>query len=89
MMIVYEKQHPPSVPLDAPPGTKIVFHGVGGYPADQEQALSKLTVGETYTVQSISVGNWISYLRLEESPYSFNTVLFTPAASTEQNKPET
>jgi hypothetical protein len=74
--------HPLDVPLDAAPGTRVMFHGIGGYPADQEQAHSMLEVGETYTLASISVGGWVSYLRLEGIRGSFNTVLFSPATPT-------
>jgi hypothetical protein len=73
--------HPEDVPLNSAPGTRVVFHGIGGYPADHEKAHSALVVGETYTLASIVVGDWISYLQLEGIRGSFNTVLFSPGST--------
>jgi hypothetical protein len=73
----YERKWP-SVDITAPPGTRIVFHGNGGYPAEREAALSLLKVGETYTLAGSSIGNWQSTFFLEGYKGGFNSCLFSP-----------
>lgn len=80
MKITYAENIKPSMALDTPQRAKIVFHGEGGYPSDRDQAHSVLTVGNTYTVKDVSVGNWVSYVYIEEDWHSFNTVLFSNVA---------
>jgi hypothetical protein len=59
------------------PGTKVVFTGEGGYESDRENANQFLFVGNEYTVDSVTVGGFMSYVRLQEFPgIMFNTVLF-------------
>jgi hypothetical protein len=71
--------HPPAVPFGAQPGTKIVFHGIGGYEAENEKARSVLQVGSTYTLLELDVGGWRSSLSIKEAPGMwFNTVMFQP-----------
>jgi hypothetical protein len=71
--------HPPAVPFGAQPGTKIVFHGIGGYEAENEKARSVLQVGSTYTLLELDVGGWRSSLSIKEaSGMWFNTVMFQP-----------
>jgi hypothetical protein len=73
--------HPPAVPFGAQPGTKIVFHGIGGYEAENEKARSVLQVGSTYTLIELDVGGWRSSLSIKEAPgVWFNTVMFQPEA---------
>ena len=74
---LYEKLYP-SVPVDAKPGTRVVFHGHGGYPNEQDSARKVLTVGHTYTLAGSSVGNWHSTLFLEEADGGFNSSMFSP-----------
>jgi hypothetical protein len=71
--------HPPAVPFGAQSGTKIVFHGIGGYEAENEKARSVLQVGSTYTLLELNVGGWRSSLSIKEAPGMwFNTVMFQP-----------
>lgn len=59
-------------------GTKVVFTGEGAFDHEREQAHDLLTVNKQYTVASVDVGSWISYVTLEEFPgEQFNTVLFS------------
>lgn len=82
---LYERLYP-SVPVDAPPGTRIVFHGHGGYPREQADARAVLEIGRTYTLAGSSVGGWHSTFFLEEAPGGFNSSLFSPEGWT---SPET
>ena len=68
----------PSVDIKSPPGTKIVFHGRGGYPQQNLLANTALTVGETYTIAGSSIGNWETTFYLEGVDGGFNSVMFSP-----------
>ena len=58
-------------------GTKVIFLNEGGFDNDTKEANKYLKEGETYTVDYIDVGGWISYVTLKECPNkSFNTVMF-------------
>lgn len=63
------------VPLDAPPGTRIKFHGEGGYDSGAF-ARGLLVVGETYSLKSMDVDDWESFVEVEEVPGRFNSVHF-------------
>lgn len=63
----------------SPPGTKVVFHGLGGYNNEKVCAEKSLVLGNTYTVQYIDVGRSSSTVKLQEVEGDFNTVLFGPA----------
>lgn len=67
--------------IHSPKGTKIVYaYPNNGWDYDVKRAAEHLTVGETYTVARIEVGNSTSYVTLEEKPdYVFNTVQFSHA----------
>jgi hypothetical protein len=59
------------------PGTKIVFINKNGYDHERESANKILKVGQIYTVESIDVRSFVSYVKLEEVPgKGFNTVMF-------------
>lgn len=59
------------------PGTKIIFINKNGHDHDKEYANEFLKVGPEYTIKSIDVQSWISYVELEEFPEKrFNTVMF-------------
>ena len=60
------------------PGTKVVFHGRGGYPSQIEDAKKILTLGGVYTVSDMDVGHSRSSVSLVEIHGYFNTVLFGP-----------
>lgn len=63
--------------INAKPGTKVIFHGEGGWPQQSKDARRLLEVGKTYTVSSIDIGGYFSYVWLEECDVkSFNTTLF-------------
>ena len=48
-----------------------------GYDYDAMHAQKYLKLGETYTVDSIEIGGWCSYITLVEMPYKkFNSVHF-------------
>jgi hypothetical protein len=63
--------------IDSEPGSKVRYTNTGGYDHDRRSANEVLKEGEVYTVGRIEVGNWSSYVELEEvSGKSFNTVMF-------------
>jgi hypothetical protein len=61
-------------------GDKVVFtHPHRGMPVDQRQVRQFLKEGETYTLKSLHVGAFHTYVLLHEVPgQSFNAVHFTP-----------
>jgi hypothetical protein len=69
------------------PGTgacpsKVVFTLRGGGDSDKRAASSAgLSVGQTYEVESLEVGDWYSYLRLKGFDASFNEAMFEQEAS--------
>ena len=64
--------------LTSQPGSKVIFHGNGGYVGEQVQAKIFLQIGKEYTVQTMDVGGFTSYVSLEEIPdKSFNTTMFS------------
>ena len=64
--------------LTSQPGSKIIFHGNGGYVGEQVQAKTFLQIGKEYTVQTMDVGGFTSYVYLEEMPSKrFNTTMFS------------
>ena len=64
--------------LDSLPGSKIIFHGNGGYAAEQIHAKKALQIGKEYTVKMIFVGGFVSHVCLEEIPDKrFNTAMFS------------
>lgn len=64
--------------LQTKPGDQVIFkHPDRGWPSDIKDASEFLKVDEKYTVESINVGGFTSYVRLKESPgISFNTCMF-------------
>lgn len=63
--------------IKAKKGTKVTFNGSGGYDCDVPNAIRDgLVVGKSYTVKSIDIQEWISYVSLQEVSGSFNTVMF-------------
>lgn len=63
-------------------GTKVIFnHPNAGYTYQQARAREKLSVGETYIVESTDVGNWRTLVALQEIPDEwFNSVFFDEAS---------
>ena len=62
---------------NTPRGCKVIFTGNGGYEAERTAAAKLLTVGKPYTVESIEIDSWISFVTLAEFPNtSFNTTMF-------------
>ena len=58
-------------------GTKVRYLANGGFDTDIERASKYLVIGKIYTVRSVFVGGWFSYVTLEEFPnMDFNTTLF-------------
>lgn len=59
-------------------GDKVMFLNRNGYPNDPKHAVIVGVVeGNEYTVKSVEVGGWCSYVTLEEFPNEeFNTVMF-------------
>lgn len=76
-MAEYEKKYPP-VPHDNSPGSIVVFHGHGGYPAESAAAHRVLVVGQFYTLEGSSIGGWHSTLFIEGVSGGFNSVMFSP-----------
>jgi hypothetical protein len=72
-----ERKYPP-VDIASPPGTRIVFHGCGGYSAQQKAAHDALVVGTTYIVVGSSIGNWETTFFLAGQDGGFNSSLFSP-----------
>jgi hypothetical protein len=61
-------------------GMKLVFSCPGcGYITDQENADKMLDVGVVYTVRSFEISSWYTYIRLEEVPGTYNSVMFEEA----------
>ena len=78
MLSTQELQKLPMMDIfSTPPGCKIIFVRAGGWEAERTAAAKLLTVGASYTVKSIEVHSWTSYVTLVEFPnQSFNTVMF-------------
>lgn len=58
-------------------GSSVVFTNTGGYEDQQSEALELLTLGDTYVIADIDIGNWYSTVLLEGHPGKrFNTCLF-------------
>lgn len=59
-------------------GDKVRFLNKNGYDWEPKNAIDKgLVKGGIYTVQSVEVGGWMSYVTLKEFPLrSYNTVMF-------------
>lgn len=63
--------------LETKPAERVRFIGHGGYEWQQQEARKHLKVGETYTVESMDVGDWSSSVSLAEYPgKQFNSVMF-------------
>ena len=61
----------------SPQGTKVTFLDRNGTEYDRAEAERILKVGQVYTIDSIEVQDWISYIKLEEMPdRTFNSVMF-------------
>ena len=66
-----------SMPVFTPAGTKIKFaHPEAGYAGSRKAAADKLTIGSVYTIKTIDVGNWDTYLTLEEVLGTYTSVQF-------------
>ena len=63
----------------SPPGTKLEFHGNGGWDYQKKAAREVLTEGAIYTLKTSRVGGWETEFYLEEVPGSFNSCMFSPA----------
>ena len=62
-------------------GTKVRFLNANGFDAERQNARKYLLTDQTYTVDSIKVGSFVSYVRLKEYPQTmFNTVMFEEAS---------
>ena len=62
----------------SPPGTRVKFLDENGYEFYKSAARKFFSKGQTLTVKTIAVGNWMSYAEFEECPgKKFNTVMFT------------
>ena len=55
----------------------VTFHGRGGYPVDRKAANGVLVVGQKYTVESVSVSQLSSWIKLVGVDGSWNSVLFS------------
>ena len=73
--------------LKAQKGDRVIFLNENGYSRDLEQAIKcKLIPQQTYTVNSVKVGGWISYVELIELPEKwFNTVMFDDERNSDGN----
>lgn len=58
------------------PGCKVKYTGKGGYEFERNEADKILDRNKEYTVESVTVGGWTSYVYLEEVQGKFNTVMF-------------
>ena len=68
----------PTMDIQSPEGTKIVFINKNGYSHEPEDARERgLIEGETYTVDYTVVYGWTTKVYLEEFPeIPFNSVMF-------------
>ncbi|UOE58202.1 hypothetical protein [Cytobacillus oceanisediminis] len=59
-------------------GDKVIYqYPEHGYQYDQKEAAQHLSLGEEYTIETIVVGQSLSYMTLREIPgVEFNTALF-------------
>ena len=57
-------------------GMKLVFEGKGGYKLERESAKDKLVIGQSYQVEKIQVGSWVTEIYLTNVSGSFNSCLF-------------
>ena len=55
---------------------KLVFEGKGGYKLERESAKDKLVIGQSYQVEKIQVGSWVTEIYLTNVSGSFNSCLF-------------
>lgn len=63
--------------IHSKPGTKVKFIDKNGTKQDKKYASKILNIEDVYTVKSIEVHRWVSYVTLEEVPnHEFNTVMF-------------
>lgn len=61
--------------IDTPPGAHIIFKGIGGGAVDEAKKLLK--PGSVYTVEKVSIHNYIPYVTLKEHPgKGFNATMF-------------
>lgn len=75
-----------SIDMANPVGVKVVYTGKNGMNSDHEYAVQNgLKVGQTYTVQALTVHSWSTDVYLQETqhcrnrlnqPVCFNSVLF-------------
>ena len=66
--------------IHAKAGTKVRFLDANGYDAGRAIARQYLLKDQVYTVDSVSIGSFVSYVRLKEYPFTvFNTVMFEDA----------
>jgi hypothetical protein len=66
-----------SMDIYSPEGTKVTFLDRNGTDFDRVEAEKILKVGQVYTIKSIEVYDWVSYVTLEEVPdKTFNSVMF-------------
>ena len=63
-------------------GESVIFMGLNGYDHDLSRACEKLVVGDKYIVDSLSVGQSSSTVKLKGIDGKFNTVMFTNATDT-------
>jgi hypothetical protein len=65
-----------SMDIYSKPGTKVEFLDRNGHEWERKEAEKILEVGQIYTVESIDVGDWCSYVTFEEVSGEFNSVMF-------------
>ena len=55
---------------------ELVFEGNGGYDSERKSAKDKLVIGQSYQVEKIQVGSWVTEIYLTNVSGSFNSCLF-------------
>lgn len=53
-----------------------VFHGNGGYPAEEDHARRVLVVGREYEITTITMHSSVTYIGLKGERHTWNTALF-------------
>lgn len=57
-------------------GDKVRFLNKNGYPIDLSHARTRFVEGQVLTVAHSDVGDWYTWLKFEEVPGDFNSVMF-------------
>ena len=76
---VQDEWRDPTMDLETPAGSIVIFTGKNGLDGENAIARSKLAINGEYEVERINIGGFVSYVYLKGQEGSFNTVMFRNA----------